>query len=95
MRISWKHQKHIKKQIPLLDFLINWISARSVLQMLSIKDECNFLLSIFLIIILCNSPANSFLDIISFLTVPAEFFCQNICKPLKKVYVDIHHIFDL
>ena len=37
---------------------------------------------------MCNSPSNSLLDIISFLTVPPEFFHQKNCKPLKQVHVE-------
>ena len=48
---------------------MNCISARSVPQILSIKDECILLLSNFLITGLCNSFVNSLLEIISFLTV--------------------------
>ena len=40
--------------------------------MLSIKDECTFLSSNFVIIVWCNSFANSLLEIISFLTVPQK-----------------------
>ena len=40
--------------------------------LLSIKDECTFIFLNFLMIGLCNSSANSLLEIISFLTVPPE-----------------------
>ena len=63
---------HNKKRIPLLNLLINYISARSAVQILFIKDECTFLLSNFLIIGLCNSSANSLFDIFSFLIAPPE-----------------------
>ena len=55
----------------LFNLLINYVSARSVPQILSVKDEGTFLFSNFLIIGFCNSSANSLLDIISFLTVPS------------------------
>ena len=42
--------------------------------MLSTKGECTFHFSNLLIIGLCDSSANSLLDIISFLTVPPEVF---------------------
>ena len=58
----------------LLNLLINCISAKSASQMVSIKDDCTFLSSNFLVIGLCNSYANSLLDIISFLTIPSEVF---------------------
>ena len=54
--------------IPLLNLLINCISARSAPQILSLKDDCTLRFSIFLIIGLCNSSANSWFDIISLLT---------------------------
>ena len=57
-----------KKRNPLLNLLINCISARSAPQILSIKDECNFLFLNFLIIGLCSSSANSLFDIFSCLT---------------------------
>ena len=73
---------------------MNWVSARSAPQILSVKGECNFLLSNFLIIGFCNSSATSLWDIISFLTVPPERIYQKKYKLLKQVHVDIHHISD-
>ena len=61
---------HDKNLNPLLKLLINCIPARSALQILSIKDECTFLFSNFLIIGLCNSSANSLLEKNSILNVP-------------------------
>ena len=58
---------HYKNLNLLLSLLICCISARSAPQMLSIKDECSFHFSIFLIIGLCSCSANSLLCIISFL----------------------------
>ena len=52
------------KRIPLLYLLNNCISAKSALQILSIKSECTFCFSNFLIIGLCNSLANSLLGVI-------------------------------
>ena len=78
---------------PLLNLLINCISARSVPQILSIKGACVFLFLNVLIIGLCHSSASSSSDIISFFTAPLEvFFCEKSYKPLKQVHVDIHHI---
>ena len=57
-----------------MNLLINYIYARSVLQILSIKEECTFLFLNFLVIGFCNSSANSLLEMISFLTVPPEVF---------------------
>ena len=65
----------LNKNLNLLSNLpINCISARSAPQLLSIKVECTFLFSNFLIIGLFNSSANSLLEIFSFLTVPPEVF---------------------
>ena len=49
---------HDKNQNPVLNLPINSISARSAPKILSIKDECTFCFSSFLIISLCNSSAN-------------------------------------
>ena len=57
---------HNKNLNPLLNLLINSISARSAPQVLSIKGECALLFSDFLIIGLCISSANSFLETIAF-----------------------------
>ena len=65
---------HNKNLNHLLNLLINHISARSVPQILCIKDERTFLLLNFLLIGLCNSSANPLLEIISFSTVPPEAF---------------------
>ena len=50
---------HNKKRIPLLNLLINYISARAAPQILSIKGECTFLFLNFLMIGLRNSSVNS------------------------------------
>ena len=68
---------------PLLHLFINCISARSAPQILPIKGEYTFLFLNCLIIGLCNSSANSLLNIISFLTVPPEVFYQKNYKPFK------------
>ena len=59
---------------PLLNLLINCISDRSAPQILSIKDDCTFLFLNFLVIGLCNSSANSLLEIILFLIPLPEVF---------------------
>ena len=51
-----------KKQIPLLNLLINWVLARSAPQILSRNDEYSFLF----LKNLCNSSANSLFGIFSF-----------------------------
>ena len=55
-----------KKRILLLNVLLNCILARSTPQILSIKDECNFRFQNFVIIGLCNSSANCWLEIVLF-----------------------------
>ena len=81
---------------PLSNLLIKCISARLAPQMLSIKVGCTFLFFSckFLIIGLCNSSANSLLQIISFLIPLPEVFLSKIYKPLKQDLFDIHHILD-
>ena len=63
---------HNKKQIPLLNSCFNFISARSATQIFCKKDEFTFCFSKFLIIGFCNSSANSWFNIFSFLTPPLE-----------------------
>ena len=90
------------KKIPLLNLVINYISARSAPQLLSIKDECTFLVLDFLIVVLCNSLVNTLFDAFSFLIAPLEvdlsasewIFFQKIYRPLMQVHVDVHHISD-
>ena len=65
---------HDKKDIILLNLLINYISVRSAPQILSIEDQCTFLFLNFLIIGLRNSSANSLFEIISILkSLPPNF----------------------
>ena len=81
---------------------INCISARSATQILSIKGEYTFLFLNFLIIRLCNSSANSLIDIFLFLiqlleadlSVSKADFLSKIYKPLKQDPFDIHHVLD-
>ena len=54
---------HNKNLNPLLNLLVNYISARSAPQILSTKDECTFRFLKFLIIGLHNSLAHSLLEI--------------------------------
>ena len=64
-----------KNQIPLLNSFINYISARSSTQILSIKDERTFLFSIFRVIGLFNSSPNSWFEIFLYLIpLPADLF---------------------
>ena len=73
---------HNKKQITLLDLLINCISARSSPQILSLKDECTLRFSYFLIIGLSNSLANCSFCLISFLILlPVDFLPKKNYKP--------------
>ena len=87
--------KHNKNLNLLLNLRIDCISAKSALQILSIQVKCTFLLFKFLINSLCNSSANSLLEIFSFWHHFQRIFYQNIYKPLKQVHVDTHYILDL
>ena len=71
LKISKTHNKNL---IPLLNLLINFISESFALQILSLNDDYTFLFLTFLIIGLCNSSANSLLEIYSFLIDPPEDF---------------------
>ena len=84
---------HNKKRIPLLQLLVNSISARSAPQILPIKGDCTFPFLNFRIIGLCNSSANSFWEY--FLNHYQKYFYQNISKPLKQDLFDIHQVLDL
>ena len=65
---------HNKKRILLLNFVINCISVKSAPQISSIKDECTFHFSDFLITGLSNSSVNSWFEIISLLAAPPKGF---------------------
>ena len=58
----------------LLNLLINWISARTTIQFLN-----------FLIIGLCNSSANSWFDILSFLIPPPQIFLSKDLKTIEAI----------
>ena len=69
----WYFQKPIfldEKTIYLINLITNWISARSVPQILFLKDNYSFRFSNFLLIGLCNSSASSWFKIFSFLMPP-------------------------
>ena len=85
---------HNKNLNPVLNLIINCISERSASQILPIKDKCTFLFLSFPIIGLCNSSANCYSEIFSFLIRPPEVFYQTFYRPLKQNLFDIHHIFD-
>ena len=74
MYIHYKCQEDNKNRNSLLNLLINCISANSLPQILSVKDEYTLRFLNFLIIGLCNSSANSCLLIISLLTPVLEDF---------------------
>ena len=77
MYICYKCQLHNQNVNPSLNLLISFISTKSAPQILSIKSECTFLFSNFLIIGSCNSPANCWSDIFSFLIqLPEVFFIE-------------------
>ena len=61
----------------LLNVIINGISARSAPQILSIKVDFTFLFLNFLIIALCNSSANSLLEMILFL-IPLPYHISDL-----------------
>ena len=63
-----------KNLIPLLNLLINCISARSAPKILSLNREQTLLLLNFVIISLCNSFANYLLEIVP----PEVFFIKTI-----------------
>ena len=58
----------------LLNLLINWISARTTIQFLN-----------FLIIGLCNSSANSWFGILSFLIPPPQIFLSKDLKTIEAI----------
>ena len=69
--MSIRHNKYLN---PLLDLLINCISARSAAHILPIKVQFTFRSLSFLITGLNNSSANSLLGIILFLIDPPDIF---------------------
>ena len=84
----------------LLNLLINSISAKYVQQIFSIKGECTFLFSNFLLIGLCNSSARSVLEMVLFLipdlfaniAASPDVFVSKSYRPLNQVRLDIHRI---
>ena len=84
MYICYKCQLNIiKKRVPLLNLLINCISARWAPGILSIKYECKFLFLTFLIIGFWNPSDNSLFKMFSFLIQLPEVFLSKVYKPLK------------
>ena len=77
---------HNKKQIPLLNLLINCTSARSANQILPRKYGYTFRFLNFLLIGLCNSSAKS-LRYFHFWYHYQKSFYQKSYKPLKQVHV--------
>ena len=69
---------HNENLNPLLNLLTNCISARASPQILSIKNECTYLLLNSRIIEFCNSFVNFLLDITLFLTFPPNFSIKKI-----------------
>ena len=95
MRIYWKYQQHIiKNQILLLNCLLIAYLLDQRQKYCLYKTSELFFSQFFLIIGLCNSFANSLLEIILFLTIPINVFYQKLYWPLKQVHVDNHHILD-
>ena len=89
---------HNKKQIPLFNSLVNYISARSAYKTFSVKDKCIFRFSNFVIKCLFSSLGNSWFYIFLFLiplpeVLALEDFLSKSYKPLKHIF-DIHHILE-
>ena len=90
MHMYYKYQECIIKiYIPLLNLLTNCISTRSAPQIISIKGECTFLFLSFLIIGLCNSSANSLLEIfLLWIPLPEVFLLKLFYYYfIKKIYI--------
>ena len=68
------------------------MSRRSELRILSIKVDCTFLFSNFLVTGLCNFSANSLLEIFHYYLFGLKMFYQKIYEILNQVHVDIHRI---
>ena len=71
---------HNKKEISLINLLFNCVSARSAPQVMSIKNECPFRFSNFLITGFRNSLANSWFEIFPFLIPPPEADLSHVVK---------------
>ena len=81
LKISITHNKNLN---PLVNVLIKYISSRSTSQILSLKNESTYIFLNFLIIGLCDSSANSLIDIISFLiALPDAFFIEHFINHWK------------
>ena len=81
LKISIIHSKNLN---PLLNLLINYISATLAGQIFSLNPEYTVLFVNFLIIVLCNSLANCWLCLISLLTPPLEVFYQEFVNHRSK-----------
>ena len=81
-----RNKKQLKKSM--LNLLINCISLRSASQMLSLKSEYTFHFLNFVIIGLCNSAANPWFGIFSFLTVPSEPDLSGVAKVSDRTVSD-------
>ena len=68
---------HNENLIPILNLLINYISAKSALQILSLNDEYTFLLLKFAKIGLWNSSASCWFDI-DLIASPKVFLSSNL-----------------
>ena len=81
------------------NMLINCTLSRSTVHMLSIKDGSILHFLNFSITCLCHASANLWFDLVLLLasapgeaTLPLNFWW--IYRPLKQVFIDIHHILD-
>ena len=79
--ISIAHNENLN---PLLNLLKNCLLAKSAPHLFPITDEYTFRFSNFLIIGLCNSSANSLLDLMLFLIVPPEVFIKQFINHWSK-----------
>ena len=82
------------KKIRLLNLIINCTLDRSPAQIFSIKDECPFCFSNFLIIGFGNYSAYYWFNLFSFLPAPPEFLSKQNYKTLTQDAFDIYHIGD-
>ena len=83
---------HNKKSISLKYLVINWISARSAPQRLSLKNGYTLHFSNFPITGLCNSSAILGLTQFYFQWHHQKPCYQRVYEKFRQVLVDIHHI---
>ena len=95
MHICYKCQFQIKISRSFINLLINCILTRSAPQVSSIKCDCTFLFSNFLITGLCNFSTNCSCDILSFLIpLPEVFLSKHLQTTEVRSLFNIHRILD-